>query len=162
MINMICKWMSGNNEGVLTRWHNVTHLQVVEVLSKHAGLWITRDKEIMYSQVWLGFKRKWNLRNIFEILVNRYLTDPLPRLHTSISSAQWGLITSPWTHRHASFRSGSMTRHFSYELVMDTKFLPRLAPTRMTWPRWCSPRQTRSRDTSRRRTLWCWTTRYPF
>ena len=25
-------------------------LQVVEVLSKHAGLWITRDKEIMYSQ----------------------------------------------------------------------------------------------------------------
>ena len=24
--------------------------QVVEVLSKHAGLWITRDKEIMYSQ----------------------------------------------------------------------------------------------------------------
>ena len=27
--------------------------QVVEVLSKHAGLWITRDKEIMYSQVGL-------------------------------------------------------------------------------------------------------------
>ena len=25
-------------------------MQVVEVLSKHAGLWITRDKEIMYSQ----------------------------------------------------------------------------------------------------------------
>ena len=25
-------------------------VQVVEVLSKHAGLWITRDKEIMYSQ----------------------------------------------------------------------------------------------------------------
>ena len=25
--------------------------QVVSVLSKHAGLWITRDKEIMYSQV---------------------------------------------------------------------------------------------------------------
>ena len=24
--------------------------KVVEVLSKHAGLWITRDKEIMYSQ----------------------------------------------------------------------------------------------------------------
>ena len=24
--------------------------QVVEVLSKHAGLWITKDKEIMYSQ----------------------------------------------------------------------------------------------------------------
>ena len=26
------------------------YTQVVEVLSKHAGLWITRDKEIMYSQ----------------------------------------------------------------------------------------------------------------
>ena len=25
-------------------------VQVVEVLSKHAGLWITRNKEIMYSQ----------------------------------------------------------------------------------------------------------------
>ena len=25
--------------------------QVVSVLSKHAGLWITREKEIMYSQV---------------------------------------------------------------------------------------------------------------
>ena len=31
--------------------------QVVEVLSKHAGLWITRDKEIMYSQVGsMGYK----------------------------------------------------------------------------------------------------------
>ena len=28
-----------------------SNCQVVEVLSKHAGLWITRDKEIMYSQV---------------------------------------------------------------------------------------------------------------
>ena len=28
-----------------------TIVQVVEVLSKHAGLWITRSKEIMYSQV---------------------------------------------------------------------------------------------------------------
>ena len=27
------------------------YFKVVEVLSKHAGLWITKDKEIMYSQV---------------------------------------------------------------------------------------------------------------
>ena len=26
-------------------------LQVVQVLSKHAGLWVTKKKEIMYSQV---------------------------------------------------------------------------------------------------------------
>ena len=29
---------------------NGCNYKVVEVLSKHAGLWITRDKEIMYSQ----------------------------------------------------------------------------------------------------------------
>lgn len=30
--------------------YNLKTFKVVEVLSKHAGLWITRDKEIMYSQ----------------------------------------------------------------------------------------------------------------
>ena len=46
------------------------------------------------------------------------------------------------------------------EFVIDTQFVSRSAPTPMTWPRWCSPRQTRSRDTSRRRTPWCWTMRW--
>lgn len=35
----------------IVRDYSKQYLQVVEVLSKHAGLWITRDKEIMYSQV---------------------------------------------------------------------------------------------------------------
>ena len=32
------------------KYNLITIVQVVEVLSKHAGLWITREKEIMYSQ----------------------------------------------------------------------------------------------------------------
>ena len=46
------------------------------------------------------------------------------------------------------------------EFVIDTQFLTRSAPTPMTWPRWCSPRLTRSRATSRQRTPWCWTMRW--
>ena len=36
----------------VTNQPNIEHLsvKVVEVLSKHAGLWITNDKQIMYSQ----------------------------------------------------------------------------------------------------------------
>ena len=32
-------------------WNLKQILQVVQVLSKHAGLWVTKKKEIMYSQV---------------------------------------------------------------------------------------------------------------
>ena len=63
-------------------------LQVVEVLSKHAGLWITRNKEIMYSQVCTG-------------LPNLRLYGFTPRPLTSTSSVQWGSTTSHWTPRWA-------------------------------------------------------------
>ena len=65
-----------------------------------------------------------------------------------------------WVGRFLSVSSAKNNSYLYLFVFVLYLILSRLAPTPTTWPRWCSPRLTRSRATSRPPTPWCWTTRW--